>query len=61
MASSGRNEGRAGMPRWVKVSAIAVSIFAILLAILLIFGGGQHGPSRHFGGLSGAANGVSVR
>jgi hypothetical protein len=45
----------------VKVSAIAVSIFAILLAILLIFGGGQHGPSRHFGGLSGAANGVSVR
>lgn len=61
MDPSGRNEGRGGMPRWVKVSAIAVGILAILLAILLIFGGGKHGPSRHFGGLSAAANGVSVR
>ena len=61
MDPSGRDEGRAGMPRWVKVSAIGVGILAILLAILLIFGGGQHGPSRHFGGLPAATNGVPVR
>ena len=36
-----------GMPRWVKISAVIASMLVLLLVIVLVFGGGQHGPGRH--------------
>lgn len=40
-----------GLPRWVKVAAIIAAVVIALFVIVLIFGGGQHGPSRHTDGL----------
>ena len=39
----------AGMPRWVKVSAIVAAVVVVLVVVLLLFGGGPgaHGPNRH--------------
>jgi hypothetical protein len=39
-----------GMPRWVKVSAILALLLALLIAVVLLVGGGDHGPGRHFSG-----------
>ncbi len=36
-----------GPPRWVKVSGAIAILIALLLAVLLLVGGGQHGPARH--------------
>lgn len=38
-----------GPPRWVKVSAILAAVLALLLAVVLLAGGG-HGPGRHTSG-----------
>jgi len=36
------------MPRWVKVF-LGIGLALLLLAVALkVFGGGQHGPGRHF-------------
>jgi hypothetical protein len=35
----------------VKISGIAAAVLAVLLVVVLLFGGGRHGPGRHFGGL----------
>jgi hypothetical protein len=44
----GRDDGPApGTPRWVKISGIIAVVVAVLFVILLIFGGGNHGPARH--------------
>jgi hypothetical protein len=37
----------AGMPRWVKVSAVLGVVAALLVAALVLVGGGEHGPGRH--------------
>jgi hypothetical protein len=43
--------GSAGMPRWVKVSlAVAAVLLVLAIAVMLLFGGGEHGPGRHLGG-----------
>ena len=36
-----------GTPRWVKVFGIVVTVVVLLLVGLMLFGGGDHGPSRH--------------
>jgi len=36
-----------GAPRWVKISGIIAGILALLVAVLLLAGGGNHGPGRH--------------
>jgi hypothetical protein len=36
----------AGPPRWVKVSAI-IALALIVLALIVLLAGGNHGPSRH--------------
>lgn len=38
------------MPRWVKVSLIVGLIVLVIAGLALAFGGGEHGPGRHFGG-----------
>ncbi len=37
---------RPSMPRWVKVSVTVVMIL-ILLAVIMMLVGGNHGPGRH--------------
>ncbi|MFC3862464.1 hypothetical protein ACFOPQ_17005 [Deinococcus antarcticus] len=36
------------MPRWVKVVLGIGLALLLLVAALNVFGGGQHGPGRHF-------------
>lgn len=36
-----------GMPRWVKVFGIVLAVVVLLLAVVFLVGGGNHGPSRH--------------
>lgn len=39
----------ASTPRWVKVFGIIAVIVILLFVGLMLFGGGRHGPGRHFG------------
>jgi hypothetical protein len=39
----------AGMPRWVKLSLIVVTLLVALFIGLQLAGVGDHGPGRHFG------------
>ncbi len=34
-------------PRWVKVTWLVALVLALLLAAMMFFGGGRHGPARH--------------
>lgn len=36
-----------GMPRWVKIAGVVAVVVVLLLFAVLVFGGGQHGPSIH--------------
>ena len=36
------------VPRWVKVIGIIAGVVLLLAIVALAFGGGQHGPGRHF-------------
>ena len=38
-----------GTPRWVKILGLGALALAFLVVIVLIAGGGDHGPGRHFG------------
>ena len=38
-----------GAPRWVKVFGIIALVLILLVGILLLTGGGNHGPDRHTG------------
>ncbi|GAA0988843.1 hypothetical protein GCM10009555_071380 [Acrocarpospora macrocephala] len=40
-----------GPPRWVKVFGIIALALALLFGVLMLFGGGTHGPGRHTGGM----------
>ena len=37
------------IPAWVKVFGVLAIAVLVLLVVLLVFGGGRHGPGRHFG------------
>ena len=40
-----------GIPRWVKISAVAVGVLILLFLILQLTGiAGEHGPGRHASG-----------
>ncbi len=36
-----------GAPRWVEVFGAIALVVVVLVAVLLLTGGGDHGPSRH--------------
>lgn len=50
-----------GAPRWVKVSAIIAGVLALLVVILLLFGGGSHGPGRHLASDGAGGQGPAVK
>ena len=39
----------AGTPRWVKVLAVIGVVLALVVGVMLLVGGGEHGPGRHTG------------
>jgi hypothetical protein len=43
-----------GTPRWVKVFGVVAIVVLVLFVVLLVFGG-DHGPSRHSGDPGGQA------
>ncbi len=45
-----------GAPRWVKVFGIIALVSIVLVGILLLTGGGSHGPGRHTGGQAPPSN-----
>jgi hypothetical protein len=51
----------AGAPRWVKVSGI-IALAIVLLVLILLLAGGDHGPGRHLSarGLGGPRPSVAV-
>ncbi|MDA2813183.1 hypothetical protein O4J56_21235 [Nocardiopsis sp. RSe5-2] len=50
------DDGRGqGMPRWVKAVIAAGAAVALLLVVLALFGGGEHGPGRHLSAGGGEA------
>lgn len=36
-----------GPPRWVKIAAIIAGAVIVLFLVVLVFGGGEHGPGMH--------------
>lgn len=46
-----------GPPRWVKVFGIVALVVVGLLVVLLLAGGGEHGPGRHTGGAGAGSHG----
>ncbi|MCA1706996.1 MAG: hypothetical protein LC808_28515 [Actinobacteria bacterium] len=36
-----------GTPRWVKVFGIIALVLVLLVGVMLLIGGGDHGPARH--------------
>jgi hypothetical protein len=40
-------ESNTGTPRWVKVFGTIAIIVLLLFVIMLVAGGGRHGPGRH--------------
>ncbi|QTJ70090.1 hypothetical protein HYG77_34635 (plasmid) [Rhodococcus sp. ZPP] len=53
-ADSSRPDGDGGAgprreptSRWVKVVGIVVGILLVLAILMMVFGGGNHGPGRH--------------
>lgn len=46
----------ARVPRWVKVFVVIAAVLAVALVLVMLFGGGSHGPGRHLS-LGGAGAG----
>ena len=46
------NQNYPGTPRWVKTLGKTAAVLAVLAVLLMVFGGGQHGPWRHFSSAS---------
>jgi hypothetical protein len=36
-----------GTPRWVKISGLVALVVLVLFVVVLVVGGGEHGPGRH--------------
>lgn len=44
---TGGSQGPPGVPNWVKASGIVIAILVLVLLLLAILTGGNHGPNRH--------------
>ncbi len=42
-----------GTPRWVKVFGIVGLVVVLFVVLVMVIGGGKHGPGRHTGGAGG--------
>ncbi|HEX2028756.1 MAG TPA: hypothetical protein VHF25_12250 [Nitriliruptorales bacterium] len=51
-------EPAVGAPRWVKVFGIIGIVALALIVVMLVVGGGAHGPRRHLPG--GDTSGIEV-
>ena len=40
--------GPPGVPRWVKISGALVAVILLVLVVIMVLGG-NHGPGRHMG------------
>jgi uncharacterized cupredoxin-like copper-binding protein len=49
-----------GIPRWVKVFGIIAIVLAVLVVIMLLAGGGRHGPGRHTSSSGAGSHGAPV-
>ncbi|HEV8363602.1 MAG TPA: hypothetical protein VGQ52_08775 [Gemmatimonadaceae bacterium] len=47
-SAGGKRESTVGTPRWVKVFGIIALLVVLLFVVLMVAGGGRHGPGRHF-------------
>jgi hypothetical protein len=48
VSRSGRRTGWvAGVPRWVKIFVITTLALVLLMVVVMLLAGGQHGPGRH--------------
>lgn len=43
----GSGSGREPAPHWVKVAGVIVGVLVVLVILVMVFGGGDHGPGRH--------------
>ena len=43
----GKIRWTAGVPRWVKVFVVTALGLALLMVVVMLVSGGQHGPGRH--------------
>lgn len=39
--------GRPSTPRWVKLLAVAGLVAVLVVVVVMLIAGGQHGPGRH--------------
>lgn len=49
-----------GAPRWVKVFGV-IAVIVLVLFVILLLTGGDHGPGRHSDGGAGPTPGVEHR
>ena len=48
VSGTGRDrEPSAGTPRWVKVFGLIALVAVVLFVVVMLVGGGEHGPGRH--------------
>jgi hypothetical protein len=47
MPASSYREPPPGTPRWVKVFGLIALVVLVLFVVVLLVGGGEHGPKRH--------------
>jgi hypothetical protein len=45
-----RTDTTVGAPRWVKVSGVIGLVVVLVFVLVLVVGGGNHGPGRHSDG-----------
>ena len=41
-------ERSGGIRRWTKLAVIALAVAALITIVVMMIGGGGHGPARHF-------------
>lgn len=45
--AAGPGRSSSDVPRWVKLFGLVAIIVALLLLVLMLVAGGEHGPARH--------------